>query len=76
MAHSAEVDGMGKMTKSLLAVAMGLAFLASGCGTNEAATKKCKEAQDCEACCKAAGATGHASGTVNGKYSCKCLGGG
>ncbi len=46
-----------------------------GCSKNKAATAKCKDSHDCAACCKAAGATGNASGTVNGVYSCRCMGG-
>ena len=67
---------MGKIGRTAAVAVMSLAFLAVGCSKNEAATKKCKESKECEACCKAEGASGHASGTVNGKYSCKCLGGG
>ena len=51
-----------------------LALGAAGCGKNERATKKCRASTECAACCSANGASGHASGTVNGKYSCKCLG--
>jgi len=46
-----------------------------GCSTNEAATNTCKESPTCEECCKAAGASGHAKATIEGKYTCKCLGG-
>ncbi|MBW2523786.1 MAG: hypothetical protein JRI23_06405 [Deltaproteobacteria bacterium] len=66
---------MKRSLTTLGAVLLCLGLLSVGCSKNEAATQKCRQAQDCAACCKQAGATGHASGTVNGKYSCKCLGG-
>ena len=54
---------------------LGALLLCAACGTNEAATKKCKDNKDCAACCKENGASGNASGTVNGVYGCKCMGG-
>jgi hypothetical protein len=58
---------------------LALVMTMAGCSKNEAATKKCTSATDkssCEACCKKNGANGYTSATVNGKYSCKCMGGG
>lgn len=52
-----------------------LGLLLTGCSTNKAATDKCKQDKDCKACCKKHGASGNSSGTVNGKYGCRCLGG-
>jgi PBP1b-binding outer membrane lipoprotein LpoB len=60
----------------IAAALLGLTVMLAGCSKNEAATEKCKDSQECAECCKKEGASGHASGTVNGKYSCKCLGGG
>ena len=65
---------MSRSLKTIGAAVLCLGIFAVGCSKNEAATKKCKQAKDCAACCKSEGASGHASGTVNGKYSCKCLG--
>ncbi|MFP6683454.1 MAG: hypothetical protein VB934_02025 [Polyangiaceae bacterium] len=58
----------------LLALFVAVATI-GGCSVNEAATKKCNKDKDCAACCKVNGATGNASGTVNGEYGCKCMGG-
>jgi hypothetical protein len=62
-------------SKLVLLAGLCLALLGTSCSANKKATKKCRKAKDCATCCKDNGATGHASGTVNGKYSCKCLGG-
>jgi hypothetical protein len=62
--------------KIYLAIVMAVFALGTvGCGKNKAASKKCRTSKDCAACCTANGATGNASATVNGKYTCKCLGG-
>jgi hypothetical protein len=63
--------------KSVSGWMVGIALMvgvAAGCSPNEAATAKCVASKDCSTCCNQNGASGHASGTVNGVYSCKCLG--
>lgn len=61
---------------TIWAIALMVVAGVAGCAKNEAATQKCKTSRTCAECCKAAGATGNASGTVNGVYSCRCMGGG
>jgi hypothetical protein len=73
---------MTKVWKTaVLAMTLGALTLGAGlgCSTNDAATQKCKgvtDSKECAPCCKKNGASGHATGTVNGKFSCSCMGGG
>jgi hypothetical protein len=65
------------MRRSVRAAMLGAMLLLGGASCqNDAATAKCSTSRECAACCTRNGATGNASGTVNGVYGCKCLGGG
>ena len=69
------LGGMKSLTQTMLFGALCLGLMGTACSTNEGATKKCKKSKDCATCCSDNGASGHATSTVNGKTTCKCLGG-